>query len=281
MAKAKGFIRLIRPINCVMMAFAVLIGEIVVSGFEIPFFQTILAMAVAFLLTGAAMVLNDIVDLKADEINEPHRPIPSGLIKIQEAKYYWLFLSVCGIISAFFINYLAFGIAIFYWVLSSLYDLKIKRTGLLGNLVVSASVAVPFIYGGLVVFSELNVLLIFFFVVAFFANTGREITKGIADIEGDKLKGYQTLAVRYGSKKAAIVAAIFYLAAVALSPIPYLMNIAGLVYFIIVGLSDISFIILTAKLLRNPSRQVARKVKKQVLIAMFLALLSFITIPFF
>ena len=46
--------------------------------------------------------------------------------------------------------------------------------------------------------------------MAFLSNTGREITKGIVDVKGDSAEKVKTLAVRYGEKKAAIVATVFY-----------------------------------------------------------------------
>ncbi|RLI66149.1 MAG: hypothetical protein DRO67_01575 [Candidatus Asgardarchaeum californiense] len=281
MKKIIGFLKLIRPINCLMMALAVFIGEIIVAGLNLPLDKSFFAMMTAFFLTGAAMVLNDIVDYNVDLINEPQRPLPSGVVKIPEAKYYYILLSILGVASAFFVNILAFMIAILYWFLSALYDLKLKKTGLLGNIVVSASVAIPFIYGGLAISMAINVLLLFFFTVAFLANTGREITKGIVDIEGDKVKDYKTVAIRYGPKNAALLATLFYLTAVILSPFPYIIGIANIPYLIVVSVADILFVYLTIRLLKDPTRMTARFVKNRVLIAMLLALISFLIIPFF
>ena len=71
--------------------------------------------------------------------------------------------------------------------------------------------------------------------IAFLPNTGREITKGIVDVKGDEMQNVKTIAVRYREKTAAVAAALFYLSAVLLSPIPWLLNLVSL-WFIPLGL---------------------------------------------
>src|SRR3989442_3388813 len=69
-----------------------------------------------------------------------------------------------------------------------------KKTGLIGNAVVSFNVPLPFFYGGLAV-NSIGPLLFTFSVVAFLANFAREVAKGIADEKGDSLHQVRTLAV--------------------------------------------------------------------------------------
>jgi geranylgeranylglycerol-phosphate geranylgeranyltransferase len=75
-----------------------------------------------------------------------------------------------------------------------------KRSGLPGNFLVSACVAIPFLYGCIVAvgFVKLNVVL--FASMAFLSNTGREITKDIVDVKGDSAEGVKPLAVRFGKE---------------------------------------------------------------------------------
>ena len=89
MGKLSAFLRLIRPVNCVMMGFAVIVGASLVSY---PNFSTnlLLGFITSFTLTAASMAINDYYDRDIDAINEPQRPIPSGAISPREA----LFLAV-------------------------------------------------------------------------------------------------------------------------------------------------------------------------------------------
>ncbi|MGQ4833210.1 MAG: UbiA family prenyltransferase [Candidatus Asgardarchaeia archaeon] len=278
--KIRAYIKIIRPINCIMIGIGVITGEIIVAKFNLPLLETILAFLSGFFLTAAAMVLNDYIDLPADKVNAPDRPIPSGLISPKEALLYYVLLGVFGVIFAYFLTFLNFIIAIIYFILASLYDIAIKRTGLIGNLIVSASVAIPFVFGAVLISNNLPTVIVLFFLVAFLANTGREIIKGIADVEGDKMRGYKTIAVRLGRKNAAILGSLFIYAAIALSPLPFIWGYANLLYLIIVSISDIVFIKATLIILKNSSKESALKSKKVILLAMFIALISFVSIPF-
>ena len=101
------------------------------------------------------------------------------------------------------------------------------------------------------------------------------------DIEGDKTKNIKTIAIIFGPKTAAWVAAIFYLSAVVLSPLPYFFGILGLSYLIlVVFVTDLLFVIFTVSLLRDYSPKNAKKIKNLVLIAMLTALIVFIISPF-
>jgi len=150
-----------------------------------------------------------------------------------------------------------------------------KRTGLFGNLLVSACVAIPFIYGNLIV-EKFSLMVFLFAAMAFLSNSGREITKGIVDVEGDKARNVRTLAVSFGSRAAAIASVFFYLFAVALSPLPVILRLVSSWWFIpFVTITDIGFIYSSIMLLRDYSRENAKKIKNMVLIWFTFGLLAF------
>ncbi len=61
------YLSLLRPLNGVMAAFAVLIGGVAVLGFEILAFPGILLAAIAaFFIAGAGNAINDCCDVEAD-----------------------------------------------------------------------------------------------------------------------------------------------------------------------------------------------------------------------
>jgi len=105
---------------------------------------------------------------------------------------------------------------------------------------------------------------------------GREITKGIVDVEGDEMQNVKTLAVRYGEKNAAIAATIFYLLAVLLSPIPLLLDLVSFWFIPLVALTDFGLAASAFMLLRDYSRENARKVKSMILLLFILGLLAFV-----
>ena len=285
MGKAVGYLRLMRPVNCFMMGFAVIVGAVISKqSFEdVLFSNLVYGFITGFTLAAASMVINDFCDKDIDAINEPSRPIPSGLIKPEEALVFASILTAIGFVAAFLTNTanalvtsLCFMTAIISWTVSVAYATVGKRTGLLGNFLVSACVAIPFIYGSLAVTNRIELNVLIFVSMAFLSNTGREITKGIVDVRGDRTRSIQTLAVRYGKKTAASAATLSYLSAVLLSPLPWFLNRVSIWFLPLVAITDFGLVASSVSLLRNYSRENARKVKRMVLLWFTTGLLAFI-----
>ena len=281
MGKLGGYLRLMRPVNCSMMGFAVIVGAILAtqSFADIPLSHLVYGFVTGSALTAASMAINDYYDRGIDAVNEPDRPIPSGLIKPEEALGFASVLTVIGLVAAFLTNTtsaLCFLAALISWVVSVAYATVGKRTGLLGNFLVSACVSIPFIYGSLAVTNTIELNVLIFASMAFLSNTGREITKGIVDVQGDRTMNVQTLAVRYGEKNAAIAATIFYSLAVLLSPIPWLLNLVSFWFIPLVAITDFGLAASSFMLLKDYSRENARKIKRMVLLWFAIGLLAFI-----
>ena len=275
MNKARGIFKIIRPKNSIMVGISILVGAAITGGImviEHPI-KLIFAFITGFTLSGAAMSINDFFDRKIDAINEPQRPIPSGLITSDEALYITFGLSLLGLIASWMINFQAFLIALIAWILLMVYSSWGKKTGFLGNLMVSSCISLPFLYGG--VLTGYNHFELIFSLLAFLTNTGREITKGIVDFEGDKEAKIMTIAVTHGPSQAAIVASLFYSSAVILSVIPIYLDLVSIWYLPFVLLTDLGLIWGTYTLLKNPSRENSRNVKKNILYFMLSGLLGF------
>jgi len=275
MGRVGGFLNILRPVNSVMMGVGILVGVVIAGGFRssIPLEYLALAFVTGFTLTGSAMVINDYFDREIDAVNEPRRPIPSGEVKPNEAVAYSLLPSAVGLTAAYLTSLPSLAIAVFSWLIMMVYSAWGKRTGFPGNLMVSTCIALSFIYGGVIAGNVSTSLL--FSALAFLSNTGREITKGIVDTEGDGARGVKTIAVAYGVDKAAYLASAFYLIAVAASTLPLLLSLVSLWYLPFVAVTDAGLIYGTLTLLRDHSRESSRRVKKQVLYWMLFGLLAF------
>src|SRR5512136_2690911 len=152
MGKPKGLVRLMRPLNCVLMGFAVFVG-VVLTGqnlSNIAWLNVTFGFLTGFALTGASMAINDYYDRAIDAINEPLRPIPSGLVNPREALLLASFLSVIGFIFAVLVSAWCLVVAVIAWVIFTTYITVGKRTGLPGNFLVSACVGAPFVYGSVI-----------------------------------------------------------------------------------------------------------------------------------
>jgi geranylgeranylglycerol-phosphate geranylgeranyltransferase len=281
MGKVDGYLRLMRPLNCFMMGLAVIVGASLVgpSSMSAAWSRLVYGFITGFTLTAASMAINDYYDRKIDAVNEPRRPIPSGLVKPGEALVLALVLTIVGFVAAYLTNTaypLCLPTAIIAWIISVGYTTVGKRSGLPGNFLVSLCVSIPFVYGSIAVANEVKLNVLLFALLVFLSITGREITKGIVDVQGDKTHHVKTLAVRYGEKHAAVAAALFYLSPVVLSPMPWLLGIVSFWYIPFVVVTDIGLAASSIMLLKDYSRENSRRIKNTVLLWFIFGLLAFI-----
>lgn len=274
MGKPSGFLRIIRPLNCLMMGFAVIVGASLVSALNFSI-NLLLGFVTSFTLTGASMAINDYYDREIDAINEPNRPIPSGAVSPKEALSFAAVLSLVGFAAALISSKSCLIVAVIAWMIFVTYTTKGKRTGLPGNLLVSTCVVIPFIYGGFVV-ENLKLSVILFAAMAFLSNTGREVAKGIVDVEGDRSQNVRTIALLFGERTAAVLSSILSVLAVSLSPLPWLWDLVSDWFLPFVILTDAGLIVSSISLLRDCSRKNARRVKNLNLLWFTTGLLAFI-----
>jgi geranylgeranylglycerol-phosphate geranylgeranyltransferase len=278
MGQVKGFVRLMRPINCAIMGFAVMVGAVLANQqfSSVDWLNVFYGFITGFMLTAASMTINDYYDRVIDAINEPSRPIPSGSVSTREALAFVFVLSAIGFVFAYLASVLCLAVAVISWIIVVTYVTVGKRSGLPGNFLVSACVAIPFVYGSIAVTNQVQLNVVLFASMAFLSNTGREITKGIVDVKGDQAEGVKTLAVRYGERVAAVAAAVFYLSAVSLTPIPWHLSIVSFWFIPFVAVTDIGFAVSSFLLVKDYSRENARRIKNMVLLWFILGLLAFV-----
>ena len=275
MGKLGSLIEIMRPVNSLMVGLAIIVGAVVTGGLALLSSIDILVYAflTGFALTGASMVINDYYDREIDAVNEPQRPIPSGRVNPDEALALTGMLSLIGLGASYLVSFHTFVIALFAWIISVLYAVWGKRTGFLGNIMVSTCVALPFIYGGVLMGNVGQGLV--FSLIALLTNLGREITKGIVDIEGDSRSGIKTIAVTRGDKTAANVSIMFYLSAVFLSFLPIYLSMVSIFYTLFIAVTDLGLIYVSYSLFQDCSRENSRKMKQTVLYLMLIGMIGF------
>ncbi|MGQ9723549.1 MAG: geranylgeranylglycerol-phosphate geranylgeranyltransferase [Candidatus Jordarchaeum sp.] len=224
----KAYLEIIRPVNGFMGALTVLSAVQVANVFynlNLQFFWAkfwifphrffeivFISFFVYFFIASAGMVINDIFDLEVDKINKPNRPLPREALTVKRAWIYTFVLWSLGISLAFLISLASGILALIFSGIGLLYAARVKVLGILGNLVVAFSFAFGYFYGSLITSLERGIWGIplmtwLFFVTAFMVLQGREVIKGMEDIEGDKLREVKTIARVYGLKRASIIGA--------------------------------------------------------------------------
>jgi len=276
MAKGSALISLIRPVNSVMIGFAVIVGVAVVEPSKILSLESMLGFFTGFFVSSYSMVINDVYDIEIDRINSPNRPIPSGTMSLMQANMFAAVLLLIGFASASLISLTNIAVAALFGLIAWGYSYWGKKRGLSGNMMVAASMAVPYVFGGVAIGKGSDVMLWSLALTSFLAGTGREVVKTISDVEGDKARDVRSIAITKGEKMASRIGALFFLAAVSTSLLPLMLGITGIVYAVLVLVTDAFFIYISAKIIRNYSVEGAIKVKKLALGGMMLGLLAFL-----
>ena len=275
-------LELARPLNCLLTGVAVLIGAVVaLHRLDMPGEVALLAFAAAALVAAAGNAINDYFDRKIDRINRPWRPIPSGRVKIGEALAFAQILFVLGILLALFLNPYCFLLAALNSLVLASYSWRLKREGLVGNLSIGYLVGSTFLFGGLAAgipgespFIPKELLVLVF--MAGLSTMGRELIKDIEDMRGDQRLGFRSFPLCHGARNAAVLAALFIGAAVALSPIPYWFGLFGWAYLVFVVPSIAVFISAIATIARKQNPKSAKRASLVCKIAMGLGLLAFL-----
>jgi geranylgeranylglycerol-phosphate geranylgeranyltransferase len=275
---AKAALDLIRPVNCAMIGFAVVVGALVSKPATIVIPQLSLGFLTGFFVCAYSMVVNDIYDVEVDKVNRPERPIPSGRVTAHAATRISLVVLTAGMAcSVLSLNPLAVIIAAAYAFLSWLYNSWAKKTGLAGNLIVASSLAIPFIYGGAISGGSITgSLLLMMALTAFFSGVGREVVKAMADVEGDAKRNVNSVARSKGLRTASAIGALFFLLAVVTSWVPLFTGLANTIYTYGVLIPDALFAYLAVGIVLRHNASNAYTVKKVALAGMTVGLLVFI-----
>jgi len=289
MGKIKAIWELMRLEHGVMIFLAILIGSLIALNGELalPWDKVILTFFTALFLEASTFALNDYFDLDIDKKNKrTDRPLVRGDLLPKTALYLFFIFFPLGIICSYFVNLACFIIALITALFAVLYDTHMKKIKLVGNFYIAYVMAIPFVFGGAAViegntlFFEIHPAIYIVALIAFLAGSGREIMKDVQDFEGDKEKGVKSFPKYIGKRKSNILAALFYIVAIALSFLPFMMAEYGnyhlnYYYLLPIMLTDTMLLSTAFQLIfkKKPHLKVYRKFS---LVAIFIGLVAFL-----
>lgn len=251
MKKIKGIIKITRPDLSVAAGICVLMGQLLALGEFAPLFISAAGFFSVFSVSASILVLNDYFDVETDRINAPQRPIPSGAVSEAEALVIAILLLSAGMILSALINIWLLLIAAALAVIGFLYNRFFKKSGLTGNLMVSFSVGMTFIYGGASVGIPFHKAVLFFAVITALVDLGEEIAADALDAEGDKLIGSASIAIRKGERTALNLSAMIFFTVTALSFLPFVLEWFAPIYLIPILFMNSAIVISAIKIVKG------------------------------
>ena len=280
--KVKGFLKLIRIELCVFGTIGFFVSGILAG--DLVGFQTeyLLGFLIIFLSEAGAFAINDYFDYEIDKNNNRRdRPLVLGLISRRTALITAIVLFLIVIILSLFLNNIATIIALISVPIFYIYSMGLKKKVLIKNLLIAYSYVVTILFGSLVSDALLEPIIVYFAIMGFIVGLGSEIMFDIADVEGDKKLGINTIPNKFGLKFAAIISVILYSIIIVMDPLPFFIFIDSRLYFdllflILILIPVISYVFLSISLLKNQSKENTLKLRKLIFVIMQIGTLSYL-----
>ncbi len=249
MKKIIGLCRLIRFELPLSAGICVILGQLFALGSFSGWSLTLSAFFSVFFVSASILVLNDYFDVESDKINSPQRPIPAGLVTPKETLVFTILLLLAGLWLSYLISITLFFISIVLTLIGFLYNRYFKKSGLPGNLMVSFSVAMTFVFGGASVNQLMNKTVLFFALIAGLVDLGEEIAADAMDMEGDKLINSKSIAIQFGQKKALKLSFCIFFIVTLLTFFPFILKWFSLIYLLPILIMDTAIIYFSMKLI--------------------------------
>ncbi|MFN3873816.1 MAG: geranylgeranylglycerol-phosphate geranylgeranyltransferase [Ignavibacterium sp.] len=234
MNKIYSYIKLIRPLNCLITALVVIVGGIISS--ESSSFDNILILAsvTAAFAAASGNVINDYFDIEIDKISHPDRPLAAGKIMPSNAIKFYSILVLVALTFSFTLNLELFVITFSALAILFLYSIYLKKIPLVGNIIVALLTALAFFFGGIAVSNAEATIVPAVF--AFMINLIRELVKDAEDIEGDKLNSVITFPSRFGMSATKYLIAFLIFVLIGFTFYPFINQSYKIEYFVLVML---------------------------------------------
>ena len=280
--RINGFLKLVRIELCVFgtigfFVSGVLAGDLI--GFQAEY---LIGFLIIFLSEAGAFAINDYIDYEIDvKNNRSDRPLVVGLISRRTALITAIILLIIDLILVLLLNRVASILALISVPAFYIYSLGLKKKILVKNILIAYSYTGTIIFGSLVTDAILEPIIIYFALMGFIVGLGSEIMFDIADVEGDKELGINTIPNKFGLKTAAKVSVVLYLIIIVMDPLPFFILIDSRLYFdplflILILIPVISYIFLSISLLKNQTKENTLKLRKLIFVIMQVGVLSYL-----
>jgi 4-hydroxybenzoate polyprenyltransferase len=272
--RTRSFLTAMHLPSCVMIGFAVILGEAIASQI-LPARAVFCGFMTGFLLQGTHMVLNDSFDREIDVSSQRRGPLPDDVANPNGTLSFAIILASLGLLFAAYLGPWTLLTALLSVAMIIVYHVEVKKYGLVGNALAGTNVAIMFLYAGFAV-GDLTLPLAIFAAMAFFSSMGRETMTNLANVSGDSSAGAKSEAASEGYAKVGKQSAVSFVAAVALSILPLLLGLVSSYYIPLVAICDTGFLLTAYSMMNSPTPRNAQRNRNYVLIWLSFGLLAFV-----
>jgi 4-hydroxybenzoate polyprenyltransferase len=270
MEKVLGIIRLLRLERALSAMAGVVITGVMVKDLTTFQWDYLAACLAVFFSALANFALNDFHDVEVDRVNRrKDRPLVNGVISPNTA----LKVSLVAIIMAFLFATQLNPVPEFMIMLglpvSLVYNLFLKRYLVFKNLFTGLVNVGVILLGTLVTDTIVEPIAYYMAVVGFFFSISYEVMLDIADVEGDKAMGIDTVPSRFGRRNAAYLSVLIGVGAVFANPLPFFICVDSRLFrdYLFLGLILVPIfnrLRISWALLRDQSPENIHRLKKRL-----------------
>jgi 4-hydroxybenzoate polyprenyltransferase len=226
MRKVTGIFRLLRLERATSAVAGVIISGIIVKDltmFQWDYLATCLAV---FFSALANFSLNDYHDVVSDIVNErSDRPLAIGVLEPVTALKLTISATLLAYLFASQSNSIACYMIMIGLPISLFYNVFLKKKLIFKNIFIGLANSCVILLGALVTDVIIEPFAYYMALVAFFFTISYEVMLDIADLEGDKAMGIDTLPGRFGKRKAAYLSVLIGVGAVFVNPLPFFISV--------------------------------------------------------
>lgn len=232
MAAITHFYSISRPLNVLITGMAFLLSAFIANGQTVEFLLELKFWSAAvclLMVTATGYWVNDAFDFKIDRVNKPRRVIVNAHLSVKRVlTTYFVTVGLVLVFSLLTLDLALTALNAGAAALLFAYAALLKRTTVIGNIVVAALTALVVYYAAVLYVPK--PALFWAMVFAFEVNFIREVVKDIEDIEGDLRFKLQTLPIRAGIVGAKRVLYLAYGLLILTCPAPFVEEYLRLGY---------------------------------------------------
>jgi geranylgeranylglycerol-phosphate geranylgeranyltransferase len=277
-----GFLKLIRIELCLFGTIGFFVSGVLAGDLIGVQFEYLIGFLIIFITETGAFAINDYIDFELDKNNRrSDRPLVLGLITRKTALMTAVVLMLIDLVLILFLEGLTLIFALVSIPIFYIYSLGLKKKIFVKNILIAYSYAGTIIFGSLITDAFLEPIIIYFALMGFIVGLGSEIMFDIADVEGDKELGINTIPNKFGLKSAAKVSVVFYIIIIIMDPLPFFVLIDSRLYFdplflILILVPVISYVSLSISLLKNQTKENTLKLRKLIFVIMQIGVFSYL-----
>ncbi len=262
-AKGRAFWELLKPRLSFLVAFSCAFGYSLGSG-EIQWFTLTVLFVGGFLMSGASIVINQILERDLDKImsRTMHRPLPTGRVSVQEAiTFFGLCFVTATALLLIYTNVLTTLLSVLSMILYSFVYTPLKRVGPVAVFVGAIPGALPPLLGWTAATGVINYEALIIFGIQFIWQFPH--FWAIAWVADDDYKKAGFKLLPSGGEKdlnTAIQIMIYTMFLIPLGLLPATFGITGINSAIIATICGVIFFAQTFSLMRSGDRKSALKI---------------------